>query len=322
MAEAICLDSDNSNQISHAWAVLRSGKSAAWIDQHQSHEGFCVPQGNKAAWLFLFVDLHFRQTVAAMGRPKQTFAGEMMDRIKFAIKKYWNWRSSSFGYDADKSVAIARQWQRVVNGLVADVAGKRALDIGTGTGQLAIYLAQAGFGVTAIDISEKMIARAGQYAASHHLEIDFQVGDAESLNFVDGSFDVVVARNLLWTLPRPDQALREWRRVMKPGGRLIVSDGLWLNTTWKRLHRMLMKAATEYWRGGRSTALRFFWTYAGLQKRLPFYEGLSLDVAVELLRAARFKTIQPHPASSFLIHPYGRTPGKGPPLFFVASATR
>lgn len=257
-----------------------------------------------------------------MGRLKQIFAGEMMDRIKPAIKKYWNWRSSSFGYDADKSVAIARQWQRVVNGLVADVAGKRALDIGTGTGQLAIYLARAGFGVTAIDISEKMIAHAGQYAASHNLDIDFQIGDAESLNLADSSFDVVVARNLLWTLPRPHQALREWRRVMKPGGRLIISDGLWLNTTWKRLHRLLIKAVTDCWRGRKSTALRFFWTYAGLQKRLPFYEGLSLDGAVELLQAARFKTIQPHPASSFLIHPYGRTPGKRQPLFFVATAMR
>jgi SAM-dependent methyltransferase len=246
----------------------------------------------------------------------------MMDSIKPAIRKYWNWRSASFGCDADKSVAIAREWQRVVNGLVADVAGIRALDIGTGTGQLAIYLAHAGFCVTAIDISEKMISRAVQYAASHNLDIDFQLGDAESLNLADGSFDVVVARNLLWTLPRPDQALREWHRVMKPGGRLIISDGLWSNTTWTRLHRLVIKAVAEYWRGGKSTALRFFWTYAGLQKRLPFYEGISLDGAVGLLQAARFKTIQPHPASSFLIHPYGRTPGKRPPTFFVATATR
>jgi ubiquinone/menaquinone biosynthesis C-methylase UbiE len=245
-----------------------------------------------------------------------------MDCIKPAIRKYWNWRSASFGYDADKSVAIARQWQRVVNGLVADVAGKRALDIGTGTGQLAIYLAHAGFSVTAVDISEEMIFRAGQYAASHNLGIDFQIGDAESLNLADSSFDVVVARNLLWTLPHPHQALREWRRVMKPGGRLIISDGLWLNTTWKRLHRLLMKAISEYWRGRKSTALRFFWTYAGLQKRLPFYEGISVGGAVTLLQAARFKAIQPHPASSFLIHPYGRTPGTPPPAFFIATATR
>jgi ubiquinone/menaquinone biosynthesis C-methylase UbiE len=245
-----------------------------------------------------------------------------MDKIKPAIKRYWNWRSSSFGYDADKSIDIARQWQRIVNGLVSGVAGKGALDIGTGTGQLAIYLARAGFTVTAIDISEKMIARAGQYAASHNLGIDFQVQDAESLSFADNTFDVVVARNLLWTLPHPDQALNEWRRVLKPGGRLIVSDGLWFNTTWKRLHRLVLKTMMDYCRSGRSTALRFFWTYAGLQKRLPFYEGISLDRVVELLQEARFKTIQPHPASSFVIHPYGQSPGKRPPVFFVATATR
>ncbi len=245
-----------------------------------------------------------------------------MDKLKPAIKKYWNWRSASFGCDADKSIAIAQQWQRVVDGLVADVTGKRALDIGTGTGQLAIYLARAGFSVTAVDLSEKMITKAGEYAQTHHLDIDFQVQDAERLSFAENTFDVVVARNLLWTLPHPDRALTEWRRVMKPGGRLIVSDGLWYNTTWKRIHRLVLKTLMDYCLKRRCTGLRFFWTYASLQKKLPFYEGISLDGAVELLQAARFKTIQPHPASCFAIHPYGKTPGKRPAVFFLATATR
>lgn len=245
-----------------------------------------------------------------------------MDKIKPGIKEYWNWRSASFGCDADKSMDIARQWQQVMNRLVADVTGKRALDIGTGTGQLAIYLARAGFNVTAVDLSEKMIARAGQYAAAHHLDIDFQIQDAECLSFADSTFDVVVARNLLWTLPHPGRALGEWRRVLKPGGRLIVSDGLWLNTTWKRLHHLVLRVAMDCFRSGRCTGLRFFWTYAGLQKKLPFYEGISLDAAVALLKAARFKAIQPHPASCFAIHPYGKTLGKPSPVFFVTTATR
>ena len=245
-----------------------------------------------------------------------------MDKIKPAIKKYWNWRSSSYGYDADKSIAIARQWQSMVNDLVSAVSGKRALDIGTGTGQFAIYLARAGFDVTAVDISEKMIAQAGRHAALHELDIDFQIGDAESLDFSDNAFDVVVARNLLWTLPHPDRALAQWRRVLKPGGRLIVSDGLWFNTTWKRLHLLAMKTVTDFFQNGRSTAFRFFWSYAWFQKILPLYEGVSIDIAIQLLREAQFKGINPHQASRFAIHPYGKTPGKRPPVFFVATATR
>ncbi len=246
-----------------------------------------------------------------------------MDKKKSAIRKYWNWRSSSFGWDRDKSGAIAWQWQAVVNDLVADIAGKKALDIGTGTGQLAVYLARAGFTVTAIDISEKMIAQAGQYARENDLDIDFQTGDAESLPFADSRFDVVVARNLLWTLPHPDLALSQWRRVLKPGGRLILSDGLWSNTTWKRVPHLAVRTVSDYLRSGRSTALRFFWTYAGLQKVLPYYEGVSLENAIGLLQKANFRGVGPHHTDRFAIHPYGgKKPGKPLPHFFVATATR
>jgi SAM-dependent methyltransferase len=85
--------------------------------------------------------------------------------------------------------------------------------------------------------------------------IDFQIQDAESLSFADNTFDVVVARNLFWPLVHPGRALDEWRRVMKPGGRLIVSDGLWYNTTWKRLPRLVLKALMDCCRSGRSTGI-------------------------------------------------------------------
>ncbi len=49
------------------------------------------------------------------------------------------------------------------------------------------------------------------------LSIDFQTGDAEHLPFEANTFDVVVSRNLVWTLPAPETAMREWHRVLKPG---------------------------------------------------------------------------------------------------------
>ncbi len=245
-----------------------------------------------------------------------------MDEHKHTIKKYWNWRSASYGWDADKSGAIARQWQSLVNDLASDVPGKRALDIGTGTGQLAVYLARAGFSVTAIDISEEMIAQAARYALREDLDVEFQTGDAENLPFPDNVFDVVVARNLLWTLPHPDQALLQWRRVLKPGGRLMISDGLWANTTWRRIHRVAVKMVSDFVRDGRSVAFRFFWSYAGLQKRLPYYEGLSQDDAIALLEKAGFSNIVAEPASRFPVHPYGQSAVRRPPEFFVTTAAR
>lgn len=246
-----------------------------------------------------------------------------MDKTKTSIKKYWDWRSTSFGHDADKSAAIADQWETIVHQVVKGAPGKRALDIGTGTGQFAVYLARGRFDVTSIDISEAMVAEARRYAADQGLEIDFKVGDAESLDFADRTFDVIVSRNLLWTLPRPHQALMEWRRVLKPGGRLMLSDGFWKNTTWRRVPRLVFKMLKGMGRNGSRISLRFFCTYAGLQSRLPFYEGVSLDETVALLQAARFKAVIPYDTGRLRVHPYGATSLKKVfPPFFVASATR
>jgi SAM-dependent methyltransferase len=246
-----------------------------------------------------------------------------MERLKTSVKNYWDWRSATFGHDADRSTAIADQWETLVHELVKDVPGKRALDIGTGTGQFAVYLARAGFDVTGIDISAAMIAEARRYAADQRLRIDFQTGDAESLDFGDRTFDVIVSRNLLWTLPRPHQALGEWRRVLKPGGRLMLSDGFWNNTTWRRIPRLVVRLLKDMGRNGSRVSLHFFCTYAGFQKKLPFYEGVSLDAAVALLREARFKSITPYDTRDLRVHPYGAASlEKAFPSFFIASATR
>ena len=246
-----------------------------------------------------------------------------MDKTKTSIRNYWDWRSTSFGHDTDKSAAIADQWETIVHQAVRGAPGKCALDIGTGTGQFAVYLARGGFDVTGIDISAAMIAEARRYAADLRLQIDFMTGDAESLDFADRTFDVVVSRNLLWTLPRPHQALMEWRRVLKPGGRLMLSDGFWENTTWRRVPRLVFKMLKNMGRNGSRVSLRFFCTYAGLQRRLPLYEGVSLDAAVTLLHAARFKSVTPYDTRKLKVHPYGATPLKKIfPSFFVASATR
>jgi ubiquinone/menaquinone biosynthesis C-methylase UbiE len=247
-----------------------------------------------------------------------------MEKIKTSIKKYWNWRSGSYGYDADKSIKIAGKWESVLKELVSGAPGRRALDIGTGTGQFAVYLARSGFDVTGIDLSENMISHAGQYAAAQHLDIDFKVGDAEKLEFEDNTFDVVVSRNLLWTIPNPDKAIKEWRRVMKPGGTLVVSDGLWMNYTWNRIHQLALNLLKGMFRKGNLTSFRFFSTYAGLQKSLPFYEGICFEKASMLLQTARFKEIKSYDTSCFGINPYGgkKRIKNTEPSFFIAYARR
>ena len=98
------------------------------------------------------------------------------------------------------------------------------LDVGTGTGYFAILLSQIGHQVTGIDLTDAMLKEARDNAALYQVHPTFQQMDAQKLAFLDQSFDVVISRNLTWTLPDPESAYREWMRVLKKGGVLLNFD--------------------------------------------------------------------------------------------------
>ena len=246
-----------------------------------------------------------------------------MEHVKAPIKKYWDQRSSSYGLDSEKSAAAAETWGTVLQELAPYKAGHCALDVGTGTGQFAVYLAKNGFEVTGVDLSAGMIEKAQHNAAQEGLPIHFQVGDAEHLDFADNSFDVLVSRNLLWTLPQPEQALREWKRVLKPGGRLVLSDGLWMNTTWKRMHHLAINLLKDIFRSTSRRSLRFFWNYAVVQHSLPFYAGVEVTDAILLLEQACFSNISCYDTACFADHPYQSKKFKKKNLsFFIVYADK
>jgi len=103
----------------------------------------------------------------------------------------------------------------------------KVLDVGCGTGVMGLLFAEMGHQVTGVDLSEGMMAKAREKAYVQKLSIELRRGDAEHLPFNDGSFNVVVNRHLLWTLPHPEIALKEWHRVLKKGGMVIIIDGVW-----------------------------------------------------------------------------------------------
>lgn len=119
---------------------------------------------------------------------------------------------------------------RKMNVEMADVKpGERILDVGCGTGDLTIAAsgpAGAKGKLYGIDASPEMIEVALHKAAQAGIEIDFQVGLIEALDFPDGTFDLVLSSLMIHHLPDDlkRQGLAEIRRVLKPGGRVLIVD--------------------------------------------------------------------------------------------------
>ena len=102
-------------------------------------------------------------------------------------------------------------------------AGARVLDCAAGTGEFSLAAAKRAKSVLCTDRSEAMLAQARKKAAKRGLSnIGFAVRDITALSDPDGSFDAVIAGNVLHLLPEPEKAIRELWRVTAPVGRLIL----------------------------------------------------------------------------------------------------
>ncbi|MEU3048067.1 methyltransferase domain-containing protein [Streptomyces sp. NPDC006984] len=105
--------------------------------------------------------------------------------------------------------------------------GMRVLDVASGPGTTALALAtEFGCEVVGVDLGEQNVARAGHAAEKAALAdlVTFHTGDAEQLPFEDGSFDAVVCECAFCTFPDKPTAARELARVLRPGGRVGITD--------------------------------------------------------------------------------------------------
>lgn len=101
------------------------------------------------------------------------------------------------------------------------------LEVGAGTGTMSLLIAGMGYRVRGIDLSEKMLARARQKAADASAGVAFDIGDALDPFGEASSVDIVFSRHLIHMLTDPPRALSNWHRLLRPGGRVVLVDGLW-----------------------------------------------------------------------------------------------
>lgn len=101
--------------------------------------------------------------------------------------------------------------------------GARVLDVGSGTGVVALTAARAGARVTGLDLTPELVEKARENAAIARADVDFMEGDAEALPFADASFDCVVSQFGHMFAPRHEVVVAEMLRVLAPGGVLAFS---------------------------------------------------------------------------------------------------
>jgi ubiquinone/menaquinone biosynthesis C-methylase UbiE len=141
-------------------------------------------------------------------------------------KRFWDKAAPSY----DRQIAFfekrlftgGREW-------LGDRARGQVLEVAIGTGRNLPHY-PAGVTITGIELSPAMLAIARQRAADLSRDVDLREGDAEHLPFGGESFDTVVCALSLCTIPDPAAALGEMRRVLRPGGRLLLLDHI--GSTW------------------------------------------------------------------------------------------
>src|ERR1700751_4589674 len=129
------------------------------------------------------------------------------DPVKQQVAAHWGRRAAHFDEDFGHSIRTAAEraaWDRIFSLVLPPARSLDALDAGCGTGFLSLDLAGRGHRVTGVDFAPSMIARAERKAAERGLAVCFERADAEQFPYPPASFDLVISRHVLWTLPHPE----------------------------------------------------------------------------------------------------------------------
>ncbi|RLV48332.1 class I SAM-dependent methyltransferase [Nocardioides mangrovicus] len=141
------------------------------------------------------------------------------------------WDAQADGFDDEPDHGLADPITRTAWGeLLAELLPPppaSVLDLGCGTGSLAVLLAERGHTVTGLDASPRMLEHARAKAAAAGVALELCHDDANAPHVAGGTVDVVAERHVLWAMTDPADAVRRWADLLAPGGRLVLVEGQW-----------------------------------------------------------------------------------------------
>ena len=145
------------------------------------------------------------------------------------VKREWEYHAIGYSNIIKDELDSFRveAWINLINEQINHKKGLNVLDIGCGPGFFSIILSKAGHNVVGIDCTENMLKQAEINAKENGANPKFIQMDSHNLEFEDNTFDLIINRNVTWTLLDPVKAYTEWKRVLKPNGKLLIFDANW-----------------------------------------------------------------------------------------------
>lgn len=145
------------------------------------------------------------------------------------LATHWNKHSQAYSELIQKEIkeGLDIKWKEEIESHYPQREKLNILDVGTGPGFFPIILSGENINVLGIDITENMIEEAKKNFELANVNAKALIMDSQDIDFEDETFDMIICRNLTWTLDKPKKAYKEWFRILKKDGILLVYDGSW-----------------------------------------------------------------------------------------------
>ena len=144
-------------------------------------------------------------------------------------RTFWDEQAATFDNEPDHGLTDAdtrQAWETLLDGLLQD-SRDPVVDLGCGTGSVSALLAQRGHQVFGVDVSPRMIEVAENKARRAGLDIEYSVGDVQTLAVPATTYGAVLSRHLLWAVSNPEDVVARWSAPLPAHGSFIAIEGVW-----------------------------------------------------------------------------------------------